>query len=109
MRVCYIQTRHPARPGDRELMKGQSAGVLFATFAALITLMAHNARSQSRSASTKTPASRGKVASKRSATRLSPAAKQWIESTLRRMSLEEKIGQLLFTTYHGSFTASDSA
>ena len=90
-------------------MKGQSAGVLFATFAALITLMAHNARSQSRSASNKTPARRGKVVSKRSATRLSPAAKQWVESTLRSMSLEEKIGQLLFTTYHGSFTASDSA
>ncbi len=33
---------------------------------------------------------------------------KWVESTLRQMSREEKVGQLLFTTYHGSFTAADS-
>jgi beta-N-acetylhexosaminidase len=31
-----------------------------------------------------------------------------LESSLRQMSTEEKVGQLLFTTYHGSFTATDS-
>jgi beta-N-acetylhexosaminidase len=31
-----------------------------------------------------------------------------VESLLRQMSTEEKVGQLLFTTYHGSFTATDS-
>ncbi|HEX8872921.1 MAG TPA: glycoside hydrolase family 3 N-terminal domain-containing protein, partial [Candidatus Acidoferrum sp.] len=31
-----------------------------------------------------------------------------METTLRRMALDEKVGQLLFTTYHGSFTSSDS-
>ncbi|HXH65981.1 MAG TPA: glycoside hydrolase family 3 N-terminal domain-containing protein [Candidatus Limnocylindrales bacterium] len=33
----------------------------------------------------------------------------WVESTLKQMSVEEKVGQLLFTTYHGSFTATDGA
>ena len=33
---------------------------------------------------------------------------KWVESSLRAMSLEEKVGQLLFTTYHGSFTPTDS-
>ncbi len=33
---------------------------------------------------------------------------QWVESTLKEISVEEKVGQLLFTTYHGSFTSTDS-
>jgi len=37
------------------------------------------------------------------------AAQKWAESTLREMSVDEKIGQLLFTTYHGSFTPRDAA
>ena len=39
---------------------------------------------------------------------LSSEQKKWIEASLRAMSLEEKVGQLLFATYHGSFTATDS-
>jgi beta-N-acetylhexosaminidase len=39
---------------------------------------------------------------------LSPEQQRWVETTLAQMTLEEKVGQLLFTTYHGSFTASDS-
>src|SRR5256884_930724 len=39
---------------------------------------------------------------------LSPAASAWVESTLGKMTVDEKIGQLLFTTYHGGFTATDS-
>jgi len=38
-----------------------------------------------------------------------PDANKWVETTLKQMSVEEKVGQLLFTTYHGSFRASDSA
>ena len=34
--------------------------------------------------------------------------KKWVDATLRQMTLEEKVGQLLFATYHGSFTATDS-
>ncbi|MGA2812290.1 MAG: glycoside hydrolase family 3 N-terminal domain-containing protein [Candidatus Acidiferrum sp.] len=37
------------------------------------------------------------------------AAQKWAETTLREMSVDEKIGQLLFTTYHGSFTPRDAA
>src|SRR5271165_1185092 len=37
------------------------------------------------------------------------AAQKWADSTLREMSVDEKIGQLLFTTYHGSFTPRDAA
>jgi len=36
-------------------------------------------------------------------------AGKWVESTLKGMSVEEKVGQLLFTTYHGSFTPTDAA
>ena len=39
---------------------------------------------------------------------LTPEQNKWVESSLRQMTLEEKVGQLLFTTYHGSFTATDS-
>src|SRR5262245_9482222 len=38
-----------------------------------------------------------------------PDAIEWRESTLKQMSVEEKVGQLLFTTYRGGFSASDSA
>jgi beta-N-acetylhexosaminidase len=37
------------------------------------------------------------------------AAKKWTEATLREMSTDEKIGQLIFATYHGSFTPRDAA
>jgi len=36
-------------------------------------------------------------------------AEKWADSTLRKMSVDEKIGQLLFTTYHGSLTPTDAA
>jgi beta-N-acetylhexosaminidase len=36
------------------------------------------------------------------------AAQKWADATLRTMSIDEKIGQLLFTTYHGSFTSRDA-
>jgi beta-N-acetylhexosaminidase len=41
--------------------------------------------------------------------RRTPAESQWVETTLRKMSIEEKVGQVLFATYHGSFTSMDSA
>jgi len=41
-------------------------------------------------------------------TPLSAEQASWVDSSLRAMSLEEKVGQLLFTTYHGSFTPNDS-
>jgi beta-glucosidase-like glycosyl hydrolase/CubicO group peptidase (beta-lactamase class C family) len=81
----------------------------------LLSFMTPKARSQSRSGkSRKTAAS--KSAAKQNPTQAaanskssSEDASKWVESTLKEMSVEEKVGQLLFTTYHGSFTATDSA
>src|SRR5262252_8452054 len=39
---------------------------------------------------------------------ISAAERQWVETTLRRMTVDEKIGQLLFTTFHGTFTSTES-
>jgi beta-glucosidase-like glycosyl hydrolase/CubicO group peptidase (beta-lactamase class C family) len=103
-------------------MKGRSARILqlipLMMFFLLcdreaVNLMAHNARSQSQSDSQKSSkkmiAAGGKTAAaKNAARRLPPAASQWVETTLRKMSTDEKIGQLLFTTYHGRFTATDA-
>src|SRR5712671_2092498 len=76
----------------------------------IVLLMAHNARSQSRSTLTrKNVWKEGAVPAKSGVKKLSPAANVWVENTLRKMSVDEKIGQLLFTTYHGSLTATDTA
>jgi beta-N-acetylhexosaminidase len=91
------------------LRKGR-VGVLFVVPAAIIFLMAHTARTQSRSSAAKATAAETKsAATSKAAHRLSPAASQWVEATLRKMSVDEKIGQLLFATYHGSFTSTDAA
>src|SRR5713101_3948264 len=72
--------------------------------------MADNARSQSRSTSAKkTSAKEGAVPAKSGMKKLSATANAWVEATLRKMTVDEKIGQLLFTTYHGSLTATDTA
>jgi beta-glucosidase-like glycosyl hydrolase/CubicO group peptidase (beta-lactamase class C family) len=103
-------------------MKGRSARILhlipltmmvFLCDREAVNLMAHNARSQSQPASEKSPkktiaAGKKTAAAKSALRRLPPAASQWVEATLRKMTTDEKIGQLLFTTYHGSFTATDA-
>jgi beta-N-acetylhexosaminidase len=73
--------------------------------------MAHIAHSQSRSFSAKTAVAEQGTPAKPAAPprQLSHAASEWVDATLRKMSVEEKIGQLLFTTYHGSFTPTDAA
>jgi beta-glucosidase-like glycosyl hydrolase/CubicO group peptidase (beta-lactamase class C family) len=69
-------------------------------------LMATKLRSQSRAAAAKQHApNRKSVGALRA---LSAPQRQWVNSTLRGMTVDEKIGQLLFTTYHGTFTATDS-
>jgi beta-N-acetylhexosaminidase len=103
-------------------MKGRSARILhlipltmmvFLCDPEAVNLMAHNARSQNQSASEKSSkkmvaAGEKTAAAKSAPRRLPPAASQWVETTLRKMATDEKIGQLLFTTYHGSFTATDA-
>ena len=70
--------------------------------------MATKLRSQSRAAAAtqEKPAPNRKSAGALRA--LSAAQRQWVDSTLRKMTVDEKIGQLLFPTYHGTFTATDS-
>src|SRR3977135_2794131 len=91
-------------------MEGRRVPFLLLLSVSIVLLMAYNARSQSRSTSAKNSAAGDNaVPAKIGVTRLSPAAHAWVETTLRKMSASEKIGQLLFTTYHGSFTATDTA
>src|SRR5216684_2420574 len=73
-------------------MDGRRVRFLLLIPVSIVFLMAYNARSQNRSTSAE-----------------KPAANAWVEATLRKMSVDEKIGQLLFTTYHGSLTATDTA
>src|SRR5271169_47757 len=102
-------------------MKGRGTGVLlFIPFGLFFLLMAHTTRSQNKPSPTpsisSTPSSSTKDASgakkgvtaAKPAQRLSPAAAQWVETTLAKMTLDEKVGQLIFATYHGSFTATDA-
>ncbi len=91
-------------------MEGRRARFLLLIPLSVLFLMAHNARSQNRSTGTnKTVAKASALRAKSGAKKLSPAANVWVESTLRKMTVDEKIGQLLFTTYHGSFTTMDAA
>jgi beta-glucosidase-like glycosyl hydrolase/CubicO group peptidase (beta-lactamase class C family) len=91
-------------------MEGRRARSLLLMPVAILFLMVHNARSQNRSASAQNSvAKKGAAPAKSGARKLSPAANAWVESTLRKMTVDEKIGQLLFTTYHGSFTSTDAA
>src|SRR5260370_16727640 len=66
--------------------------------------MALTARSQGRSSAEKA-ATAGKQTGMTNTRHLTPGGSEWVEATLRHMSLDEKIGQRLFATYHGSFTS----
>ena len=88
------------------MIRRQVVALLLLPFALLMT---KNLRSQSRSTPAKKTAA--PAAAKMSASplqKLSPVARQWVDTTLRKMTLEEKIGQLLYPTYYGGFTAADS-
>ena len=90
-------------------MEGRRVRILFVIPVLLLILMAQKVRSQNNATNENKPAAQKATAvTKNAAKSLSPAAAAWVESTLRKMTVDEKIGQLLFTTYHGSFTATDS-
>ena len=91
-------------------MEGRRVRSLLLIPVAIFFLMAHSTRSQNHGTSAKKSAAKASTAaSGNTAKKLSPAASAWVESTLRKMTVDEKIGQLLFTTYHGSFTSTDAA
>src|ERR1700738_2743219 len=91
--------------GDNGPVKNSGARLLPLLIIAIIFSMAYTARSQTSSSPAKKSG-----APKRGAVTRAPfsANKQWVEATLRKMTDDEKIGQLLFTTYHGSFTSTDA-
>ncbi len=72
-------------------------------------LMATKTRSQSRGAAAKPKEPAPQSGAAGPLKPLSPTERQWVDATLRRMSTDEKIGQLLFTTFHGMFTSTESA
>src|SRR5258708_6415642 len=69
---------------------------------------ATKSRSQNRAAAGKSAKPAPAAKSKSALRALPPASRQWVDTTMRRMTVDEKIGQLLFTTYHGTFTSTDS-
>lgn len=87
-------------------MKSRSALCLF--LLPITIFMAIKSRSQSHAAAAKQSKPAPQTKSARALRALPPTAKQWVDSAMRRMTVDEKIGQLLFTTYHGTFTSSDS-
>src|SRR5574340_1116898 len=90
------------------IMNRRTAGLLLLPFTFLL-FMTPKARSRSRAASaSKSAAQKTPDGASTAAASLTTEQQKWVETTLRRMTLEEKVGQLLFTTYHGSFTSSDS-
>src|SRR5215471_4538054 len=90
-------------------MEGRRVRILSVIFVVFLILMAQKARSHNNATNEQEPAPQKTSAGPKNAAKtLSPAASAWVESALRKMTAEEKIGQLLFTTYHGSFTATDS-
>src|SRR6266700_3133274 len=90
-------------------MEGRHVRILFVIPVLMLISMAQKARSQNNATSEKKSAAQKAAAGTKTAAKsLSPAASAWVESTLHKMTVDEKIGQLLFTTYHGSFTATDS-
>src|SRR5712664_767270 len=91
-------------------MKGRRVRFLLLIHVSIVFLMTYNARSQNRSTSEKkTVANERAVPAKSGVKKLTPAANAWVETTLRKITADEKIGQLLFSRYHGSFTATDTA
>jgi beta-N-acetylhexosaminidase len=91
-------------------MVGRRARFLLWIPVAILFLMAYNARSQNRATTAKkTVVKKTATVSNSAVMKLSPAANAWVESTLHKMAVNEKIGQLIFATYHGSFTATDAA
>ena len=92
--VCYIQPRDAGVNMERpELASWQTLG-LFAL--ALLLLMTPSARSHKKNLASEDA-------------RSPPAIPPWVESTLRKMTLREKLGQMLMPYYFGVFTSTDSA
>jgi len=107
--ACAINKR-----SGRASVRGIAEPMIRRRFVALLLLpfailMTRTLRSQSRGTPEQKTAARAAAKMAVSPLRkLPPSARQWVDATLRKMTLEEKIGQLLYPTYYGGFTAMDS-
>src|SRR5437016_556163 len=88
-------------------MEGRRVRFVFLIPVLLLTFMAQKTRSQKNNPAEEKVAA-AQSGSKSRAKSLSPAASAWVESTLGKMTVDEKLGQLLFSTYDGGFPATDS-
>src|SRR5690349_14501484 len=96
-----------AQPRGIPLRKRRVALCLLAI--PLTLVMAKKLRSQSKPSPKNTSPAAAQTVSRKSALKaLTPAARAWVDATMKRMSTDEKIGQLLFATYHGTYTSTDS-
>ncbi len=93
--------------------------LLLIPFSILLVAMVNSLQSQIKSQSQSVPATKPDATKPHAAKpdvngpAVTPSAtlaeaQKWAEATLRGMTVDEKIGQLLFTTYHGSFTPRDA-
>lgn len=91
-------------------MHRRTAGLLLLPLT-LLFLMTPKARSHTHgsNATKASPAGTRRGQEPAALPRLTTEQQQWVNATLAGMSLEEKVGQLLFATYHGRFTATDTA
>jgi beta-N-acetylhexosaminidase len=89
-------------------MNRRSAGLLLLPILLLSFMTTKALTPQTISPLVSASASGGSEQQSPSFDKLTQEQQNWVEGTLAQMTLEEKVGQLLFTTYHGSFTPSDS-
>jgi beta-glucosidase-like glycosyl hydrolase/CubicO group peptidase (beta-lactamase class C family) len=82
--------------------------VLCLSLLPFVIFMATKTRSQSRTAAAKTKNLAPQFRTAGPLKPLSAGERQWVDASLQRMTVDEKIGQLLFTTFHGTFTSTES-
>ena len=85
VRVLYTKFASGENRGDSQLRKGR-AGVLFVIPAAIILFMALTTQSQNRSSAKKAAAGE-KEAGAVKERHLTPRAAEWVDATLRKMSV----------------------
>ncbi len=107
MRVLYTVRAQGERPGESPTMNRRYAAILLLPIF-FLSYMTAKARSRTSPRKISAAALAADAQSTSPLTPLSSEQNKWVESSLRQMTVEEKVGQLLFTTYHGSFTATDS-
>ena len=107
--ACVInKSEQGVNSGENPLSKRRVALCLLAI--PLTLVMAKKLRSQSQTSPKKSSPAAAQTVPKQSPLKaLSPAARAWVDATMKKMSTDEKVGQLLFTTYHGTYTSTDSA